>query len=85
MTAPMHIRELRFRRNVECLHRLGSRAVHALLSELAASHLLRTEIEMIGARYVARLDPVTMRAVGAERAPASTAAPASYVVASAAR
>jgi len=61
-------RDLRFRRDVQRLHRLGARAVYELLSELAAKRLLRTEIEQLVGTY-AQLDPKIVRAVGADRLP----------------
>jgi hypothetical protein len=69
MKAPADLRELRFQRNVAQLHRLGPRALHALLRELGARHLIGTEIETIVAWYVARLDDEMVRAVGGDRFP----------------
>jgi hypothetical protein len=68
MTAPSDLRELRFRRDIERLHRLGPRALHALLAELGARRLIRTEIEVLVARY-ARLDDETVRTACGDRFP----------------
>lgn len=67
-TGRLDQRELRFRHNVERLHRLGSRAVYELLAELGARRLLRTEIEQLVGAY-ADLDPDIVRAVGTDRLP----------------
>ena len=64
MSTPAELRELRFRRDVERLHRLGPRAVYELLSELSTRHLLRTQIEQLAARY-SRIDPLALRLAGA--------------------
>jgi hypothetical protein len=69
MTAPTDLRELRFRRDVERLHRLGPRALHALLAELGARRLIRAEVEALVANYVARLDDEMVRAAGGDRFP----------------
>jgi len=66
--APIDLRDVRFRRDVEQLHRLGPRAIVELLTELAAERLLRTEIEALVAHY-ARLDPTTLDAAGGQRWP----------------
>lgn len=65
---PVDIRELRFRRDVERLHRLGPRALHELLAELAAARLLRSEIEQLVARY-SRVDPLVLRLAAGDRMP----------------
>jgi len=61
-------RDLRFRRDVERLHRLGPRVLFEALSELGAIRLCRFEIEELVARYAA-LDAATLRAAGADRMP----------------
>jgi hypothetical protein len=63
MSAPIDLRDVRFRRDIERLHRLGRRAVGEMLAELAAARLLRTEIEALVARYT-RLDPAALDAAG---------------------
>jgi hypothetical protein len=68
MSAPIELADLRFRRDVARLHRLGPRAVYELLSELGARQLLRTEIEQLVARY-SRIDPLAMRLAGGDRMP----------------
>ena len=62
--------DLRFRRAVERLHRLGPRALYELLIELAASRLIRTEIERQVERYAA-LDQAVLHATGGDRFPAA--------------
>jgi hypothetical protein len=69
-TAAIDLSEIRFARAVARLHRLGPRAVHELLAELGTARMIRTEIEAIVARYLARLDPDTLHAVGGDRFPA---------------
>ena len=63
MAAPVDLRAERFRRDVTKLHRLGPRALHEFLSELATRHLLRTEIEGLARRY-GRLDRAILDALG---------------------
>jgi len=67
--APADLRELRFRRDVERLHRLGPRAVYELLSELGALYTKRTEIEQLAAGY-SRIDPLSLRLAGGDQMPA---------------
>jgi hypothetical protein len=64
------ILDLRFRRDIEALHRLGARAVYELLVELGRERLIRTAIEVKVRRYAA-LDPTIMGAVGGDRFPAA--------------
>ena len=45
------VAELKFRRDVERLHRLGPRAVHELLTEIGEQRLCRTFIERRVERY----------------------------------
>jgi hypothetical protein len=67
MTAATYeLRDERFRRNVERLHRLGPRVLTELLMEIAGERLIRSEIEQRVATY-ARLDPMALEAVGADR------------------
>jgi Ser/Thr protein kinase RdoA (MazF antagonist) len=61
--APIDLRDARFRRDVERLHRLGPRPLAEMLAELAARRLLRTEIDALVARY-ARLDGAALDAAG---------------------
>jgi ProQ/FINO family len=68
MSAPADLRDLRFRRDIERLHRLGARAIYELLSALGARHLLRTEIEQTVARY-GRIDPATVQLAAGDRMP----------------
>jgi hypothetical protein len=68
MSAPADLCELRFRRDVERLHRLGPRAVYELLTELGARQLLRSEIEALVGRY-SRVDPVALRLAAGDRMP----------------
>ena len=49
--APIDLRDARFRRAVERMHRLGPRALAEMLAELAAKRLLRTEIEVLVTRF----------------------------------
>ena len=58
--------DIRFRHAVNRLHGLGERPLYEMLVELAARHLLRTEIEAAVDRFAA-LDPVMVEAVGGER------------------
>jgi|SRR5215471_14403799 len=58
--------DLRFRRSVERLHRLGPRALYELLVELGASRLIQTEIERQVERYAA-LDKAVLHATGGDR------------------
>jgi hypothetical protein len=60
--APIDLGDIRLRRDVECLHRLGPRAVYELLSEIGREGLLRVDIERRVARY-ARLDSATLAAI----------------------
>jgi hypothetical protein len=60
--------DLRFRRAVEQLHRLGPRPLHEMLVELGTSRLIRTEIERQVERYAA-LDPHILCQLGGDRFP----------------
>jgi hypothetical protein len=66
MTGAVDLRDWRFRRDVERLHRLGPRVLHEFLAELGAARMCRTEIEILARRY-ARLDPAILDALGIER------------------
>lgn len=61
-------RDLRFRRDIIRLHRLGARVLFEALCEFGADRLCRTEIEALVARYAA-IDPERVRLVGADRWP----------------
>jgi hypothetical protein len=60
------VADLRFRRQVEHLHRLGRRPTAEFLAELGANYLIRQPIEQLLDRY-SRLDPAAVRAVGADK------------------
>lgn len=64
-----YLAEMRFRRDVGRVHRLGPRVMFELLAELGRKHFIRSEVEQLAARYAARLDPALLRAVGADRFP----------------
>jgi hypothetical protein len=68
MSPVIDLRDEMFRRDIERLHKLGPRAYGAMLSELGARHLLRTEIEELVRRY-ARIGPATLAAAGGDRWP----------------
>ena len=65
-----HAADLRLQRDVTAVHRLGARALYELLREIGAIAGTRTTIDRIVARY-AGLDPELLRALGADRFPAS--------------
>ena len=58
------VADLRFRRQVEHLHRLGARAVGELLAELSVERDIRTVVDQKLTRY-ADLDPEALEAAGA--------------------
>jgi hypothetical protein len=62
------IRDELFRRDVEQLYARGPRPFFELLRELAATRLLRTEIEELVRRY-ARLDRTALNVLGADQMP----------------
>jgi hypothetical protein len=66
MTGVVDIGDVRFWRAIEQLHRRGPRAYGEMLIELAATRLLRTEIEALVMRY-AGIDPDVLRAAGGDR------------------
>jgi hypothetical protein len=61
--------ELRFARLVERFHRLGARTHCEFLRELGAERLIRHVIEQKLERYLERLDPEVLRALGADQFP----------------
>ena len=72
MTAPPPARHADFRfARVTALHRLGPRALAELLAEFGCEHLIRSAIETKLRRYIERLTPGLLRAVGGDRFPAS--------------
>ena len=63
---------LRRQRLVECLHRLGPRPTFELVDELARRHPdIADDLDRRLAAYTERLTPELLRAVGANRFPAS--------------
>ena len=58
------VADLRFRRRVQQVHRLGARAVGELLAELGAERSIMTLIDQKLSRY-ANLDPEAVEATGA--------------------
>ena len=64
----MDLAEMRLRRDVERLHRLGPRPVYELLAEIGRDRLLMVYVERVVARYAA-LDPDVVAALGAYRLP----------------
>jgi hypothetical protein len=62
------IRRLRRQRNVERIHRLGPRVTFELIDELDRHHRLGDDLDERLARY-ARLDPLVLAALGADRFP----------------
>lgn len=65
---PPSARDLRFKHDVERLHRLGPRALHELLSELGATRQILTLIENRTAQF-ASIDPDALTATGGDRFP----------------
>lgn len=59
------VADLRFRRQVEHLHRLGPRAIGELLAELGAERSIMTVIEQKLDAY-AELDPEALEATGGD-------------------
>ena len=58
------VADLRFRRQVEHLHRLGARAVGELLAEVSAERGIRTVVDQKLSRY-AELDPKALEVTSA--------------------
>jgi len=71
MNSVVDLGEARFWRDVERLRALGPSPLLELLAEFGMRHLCRTEIEAIVHRYAARLDPVALAHLGADRMPCS--------------
>ncbi len=63
---PPCVRDLRFRRNVEKLHRLGPRVLHEYLLEVGAQRGIRTHLEARIGDYAA-LDTRTLAELGGDR------------------
>jgi hypothetical protein len=66
---PQELAELRFHRAVGRLHALGPRATAELLAKVGAQFMIRQPIEALLRDYVERLNPETLRRVGADRFP----------------
>ena len=62
------VEDLKFRRNVERLHRLGPRAVCELLAEIGEQQLCRTFIEQRVQRY-SKIDPDHLAALDGDTFP----------------
>jgi hypothetical protein len=62
MSPIIDLGDIRFRRDVERLHRLGPRATEELLLELGRELMLRVHIERRVARYAER-DPAVLAAI----------------------
>ena len=77
MIAADAVADLRFRRQVERLHRLGPRATTELLAEIGAERSIQTVINRKLATYV-ELDTATVEAVGADFWPAPPSANPNY-------
>jgi hypothetical protein len=69
--APIDLAEIRFARAIGRLHPLGPRVLAEFLAELGAARMIRTEIEAMVERYINRLDPKIVRALGGDRFPVS--------------
>ncbi len=65
---PPHIRDLRLRRDVERLCRLGARPVYELLKDIGARRGIQTLIEDRAAVY-SNIDADRLAAVGGDRFP----------------
>ena len=59
------ISDLKFRRQVEHLHRLGPRAVGELLAEIGVERSIRTVVDRKLQRY-SELEPETLQAAGGD-------------------
>ena len=66
VNAPPHIRDLRLRRDVEKLCRLGARPIHNLLKEIGSQRSCMSFVEDRAPRY-AELDPAVVRELGGDR------------------
>ncbi len=60
------VADLRFRRRVERLHRLGPRAVAELLAKIGAKRSITTIVDQKLATY-AELDPAALEAAGGDK------------------
>ena len=65
---PPHVRDLKLRRDVECLHRLPARVTFELLREIGATRQILTLIEDRTAAFVA-VDPDSLAATGGDQFP----------------
>ena len=65
---PLDIGDARFRRAVQHLHRLGSRVMFELLTEIGRTRTCRTQIETMVDEIV-DLDPHVLRAFNGDRMP----------------
>jgi hypothetical protein len=65
---PLDLSDLRFRRDVERVHRLGPRVLAELLGELGGKYLIGTPIEALVREY-AKLDLGTLCALGGDSFP----------------
>jgi hypothetical protein len=63
-----HVADLRFQSDVEALHRLGPRAIHAMLIEIGTERSIGTLIARKVARY-ASIDPAALSYAGGDRFP----------------
>lgn len=68
MSGVVDLADVRFARAVEGLHGLGPHSLFEMLLELAATRLLRTEIEAIVWRY-ARINSAVLTAAGGDQHP----------------
>ena len=67
---PPSIRDMRFKRDVDRLHRLPARVTHELLSEIGAARHIQTYIEQQTAAF-ANIDLDALKATGGDRFPAA--------------
>ncbi len=65
-SGPFDLADLRFRRQVERVYRLGPRVVGERLADIAAERGFRTVIDLKLDRY-SRLDPKAVEVVGADK------------------
>jgi hypothetical protein len=63
----LDLADIRFRRAVARLHRLGPRSLYEMLAELGAQRLIRSEIEDLVEHYVDRLTPEMLLATGGDK------------------
>ena len=68
MERPLHIRDLRLRRDVQRLCRLGLRPVYELLKDIGAGRGIQTLIEDCAAAY-SNIDADRLAAVGGDSFP----------------